>query len=239
MIVIAKWLGQVAPDSMEMLAMGTYLVTLCVLYHKLSKRYIPEAINKLLQALVLLSPSPSSPVPGTFPIQDLLSLRISKSPEWTPRKLSFSDIFGGEKDSKLAILHTALKLLTHLADLWVGKNSFTEVFTPVSSLLSHLSTTTLPPALTAAISATSDKISTGLNRSRQLRRPLEFHHRRPLPIPSHMPKFEESYSMDKKSYDPDRDRAELAKLKAQHKKERKGAPRELRKDSSFIVLGRS
>ncbi|KAG8767524.1 nucleolar complex protein 14 [Serendipita sp. 405] len=35
--------------------------------------------------------------------------------------------------------------------------------------------------------------------------------------------------------DPDADRAALAKLKAQHKKEKKGAIRELRKDNRFLA----
>lgn len=49
-----------------------------------------------------------------------------------------------------------------------------------------------------------------------------------------IPKFEESYHPDK-HYDPDRDRSELSKLKAEHKREKKGALRELRKDAHFIA----
>jgi nucleolar protein 14 len=49
-----------------------------------------------------------------------------------------------------------------------------------------------------------------------------------------VPKFEETFDPDK-HYDPDRERAELAKLKAEHKKERKGAMRELRKDANFMA----
>ena len=49
-----------------------------------------------------------------------------------------------------------------------------------------------------------------------------------------IPKFEESFDPDK-HYDPNRERAEAAKLRAQHKKEKKGAMRELRKDANFIA----
>ena len=66
------------------------------------------------------------------------------------------------------------------------------------------------------------------------RRPLELHHHRPLAIKTAIPKFEESYSLDK-HYDPDRERSERSKLRAEHKRERKGAMRELRKDSNFIA----
>lgn len=78
-------------------------------------------------------------------------------------------------------------------------------------------------------------LTTALARARLSRRPLELHHHRPLPIKTYIPKFEESYSADKRSYDPDKERAQLAKLKAEHKRERKGALRELRKDSSFVA----
>ncbi len=44
--------------------------------------------------------------------------------------------------------------------------------------------------------------------------------------------------MDRKNYDPDRERAEETKLKRQHKRELKGAVRELKKDAEFIARER-
>lgn len=82
---------------------------------------------------------------------------------------------------------------------------------------------------------TQTVLTTYLTRARLSRRPLELHHHRPLAIKTYIPKFEESYNADKHSYDPDKDRAQLAKLKAEHKRERKGAIRELRKDNSFVA----
>ena len=66
------------------------------------------------------------------------------------------------------------------------------------------------------------------------RQPLELHHHRPLAIKTSIPKFEESYNPDK-HYDPDQERAESSKLRAEYKRERKGALRELRKDANFIA----
>lgn len=60
------------------------------------------------------------------------------------------------------------------------------------------------------------------------------HHHRPLAIKTSIPKFEESYNPER-HYDPDRDRADSSKLKAEHKRERKGALRELRKDANFMA----
>ena len=47
-----------------------------------------------------------------------------------------------------------------------------------------------------------------------------------------------SYSYDKKTYDLNKDRVESQKLKVEHRKETKGAIRELRKDGQFIARQR-
>lgn len=66
------------------------------------------------------------------------------------------------------------------------------------------------------------------------RRPLTLQLHKPVPIPTYIPKFEASYAPGRK-FDPDSERNEAAKLKALVKKERKGAIRELRKDSRFLA----
>ena len=70
--------------------------------------------------------------------------------------------------------------------------------------------------------------------AQRTRQPLALHHHRPLPIKTSIPKFEESYNPTS-HYDPDRQRSELNKLQAEHKKEQKGALRELRKDANFMA----
>jgi nucleolar protein 14 len=66
------------------------------------------------------------------------------------------------------------------------------------------------------------------------RRPLLLHAHRPLAIKTSIPQYIENYNPDR-HYDPDRQRADLSKLRAEHKKERKGAMRELRKDANFMA----
>ena len=61
---------------------------------------------------------------------------------------------------------------------------------------------------------------------------------RPIPIPSYLPKFAESYSLDSKN-DPDHERAGLSKLRAQHRREKKSAIRELRKEARTEAVVRS
>lgn len=144
MIVICKWLGQVPPTSIERLGMGTYLVTLCMQYQKLSKRFIPEAINYVLQALSLLAPASQALLPGNFPYHESAEgLRMGEAKGWVARKMTFADIFGervGERrqDTEHALVYTLLCLLEGLVALWAGKKAFTEVFEPATEVVTHL-----------------------------------------------------------------------------------------------------
>jgi nucleolar protein 14 len=112
-----------------------------------------------------------------------------------------------------------------LADLWTAKSAFIQIFSPAA--LNSLQ------ALGKSQKKASTHLSIMLSQARLRLSPLELHHHRPLPIRTCMPKFEENFNPDK-HYDPDRERAESAKLKKEYKRERKGAVRELRKDANFI-----
>lgn len=114
--------------------------------------------------------------------------------------------------------------LTSMFELWSDKPSFTEIFSP----------TTLQILESTNSTRATQKLRIMLSQARLSRRPLELHHHRPLPIKSSVPKFEESFNPDK-HYDPDRERAEASKLRAEYKREKKGALRELRKDASFLA----
>lgn len=69
----------------------------------------------------------------------------------------------------------------------------------------------------------------------QARRPLQLQAHKPIPIPTYVPKFEQTSSNYLRNRDPDHERNEAAKLRAQYKQERKGAIRELRKDARFLA----
>ena len=71
--------------------------------------------------------------------------------------------------------------------------------------------------------------------SQQSRRPLALQAHKPIPIATYVPRFEHSSSNYLRNRDPDHERNETAKLKAQYKQERKGAIRELRKDARFLA----
>ncbi|KAF3085029.1 nucleolar complex protein 14 [Orbilia oligospora] len=252
MLVIARWLGSNAPTDIEKLVHGCYMVTLCLQYQRLSKRVIPEALNFVYQSLLVLSPTSPTKVSGGFPvhgIENISKLRISSSSKdkFELGKLKFKEALYPGSVSNTAALQITLayaftQQLLALARLYSSKAALLELTNPAVSILSHFTSPacikSLPKTFTTYVKETAfPELERIRSHSQKFRRPLELHHHRPLPIPSNYPKFDEEYSLDrhKGSYDADRDRKELSKLKAEHKKERKGAMRELRKDSQFIA----
>ena len=82
--------------------------------------------------------------------------------------------------------------------------------------------------------STQSHLSIAISSSLTSRKPLALHNHRPLAIKMSFPQFEDDFNPSK-HYDPDRDRAEMNKLKKEHKREKKGALRELRKDAKFMA----
>ncbi len=148
-LCMSRYLSQKLPASLGDLATGTYLGTLCLQYQRLSKRYIPELVNYILQALLILAPAKMKVIPGSFPYHPPeLPRHIEgrlKSSSYVIRRVKFWDIIdndGASEDSneefKLALLHALLGLVRTMADMWSDKPAFCEVFDPVSKILEHL-----------------------------------------------------------------------------------------------------
>ncbi|KAF9879867.1 rRNA maturation protein [Colletotrichum karsti] len=244
MLTIGRYLGGKIPHTLSDYATGTYLSTLAVQYQQFSKRYVPEVVSYCLNTLCALSPSAPS-VSGGFPIHEPAEgIRVSKAKKVELRQLSPADcsakeVSGGEAEAiKAALLGTTVQLIGAAADTWTGKSSFNETFQPALDVVTHLISKScrskLPEALGEQIEKSKAKLERMIKLAQLSRRPLELHHHRPLAIKTYIPKFEDSFDPNK-HYDPDRERAEMAKLKKEHKKERKGAMRELRKDAQFMA----
>ncbi|UNI14521.1 nucleolar complex protein 14 [Purpureocillium takamizusanense] len=245
MLTIGRALGQQVPQNLADYAVATYLSIIALQYQQLSKRYVPELVNSCLNTICALAPTPSPKQSGNFPQHDPpTKIRLQNATGVSPRKLSFadclvSDIKGRDATSlKVAILDTTMQILDAGADLWAGKEAFPEIFNQVASVLKLLGGQSNRVQLPGALCDQAEKLGVKLARMSRLaqisRRPLELHHHRPLAIKTYIPKFEETFDPDK-HYDPDRERADLAKLKKEHKRERKGAMRELRKDANFMA----
>jgi nucleolar protein 14 len=244
MLCIGRYLGQKIPRCLADYATGTYLGLLAIHYQRLSKRYIPELMNFSLNTLCALAAVPSG-IAGGFPLHPPLEgTRISKAQSVKVRKLSLRDCIDRDVSDKnttsckVAIISTNIGLLENASDIWSGKPAFLETFDPMARVLRHLASTPCrsecPQDLNEWIDKVSAKAERGLKVAELSRRTLELHHHRPIPIKTYDPKWEDNFDPTK-HYDPDKDRADMAKLKAELKRERKGALNELRKDARFLA----
>ncbi|KAL8694043.1 MAG: hypothetical protein Q9218_001221 [Villophora microphyllina] len=246
MLCVGQYLGQKIPRSLSDLATGVYICILCIQYQGFSKRLIPEVVNYSLNGLYALAPVQPNGIVCNFPLHALpAAFRVKKELIHEARRLKVLDIIPRDDASeesmeelKQALLYTLTCLYWHMADLWVGKSAYGEIMEPIAAGLKHLTSKACAPkiknSMRAGVRDTLQYIRKLMRQARMDRQPLLLHNHRPLPIKTSIPKFEESYNPDK-HYDHDRDRADLNKLKAEHKKERKGALRELRKDANFVA----
>ncbi|KAI4093963.1 MAG: hypothetical protein LQ344_002561 [Seirophora lacunosa] len=246
MLCMGLYLGQMVPQSLCDLTKGVYISSLCLQYQILSKRYVPELVNYMLNTLWALAPIHGDGTAGSFPLRSLpSSLRLIKPSEEVPRKLRFQDIYTWKERSeesseelKLALLSALMDLCAIMATTWADKPAFTEIFEPIAACMDHLASKACASKMGKPLRTKAQQVLRQIQQvmqaARKARKPLLLHNHRPLPIKTSIPKFEESFNPDK-HYDPDRDRMEMNRLKAEHKKERKGAMRELRKDANFIA----
>ncbi|KAH6691640.1 Nop14-like family protein [Plectosphaerella plurivora] len=243
LLTAARQLGNKPQKTLQDHARGIYLSTLAVSWSQLSKRYVPEAMNSILQALTALSPAPPATWPGNFPVHES-TVRISNGSKTQLRKLRFSDVAAQdlsaaeETELAVALIGTACSLLEAASTTWAKASSFHETFEPAVQILKHLTSkpvrAQLPAALVERAQRTQKQLTHALHVARISRRTVELHHHRPLAIKSGVPRFEDTFDPTK-HYDPDRERAEMAKLRAEHKRERKSAMREIRKDARFMA----
>jgi nucleolar protein 14 len=186
---------------------------------------VTPAITLMGRWLEMTPPAPSNLAAGAFVValctkyQSLSKRYIPEAVRYTVRALQLRPQ-PSEKE-----LQPHVNNIIAMADLWSAKSAFGQIFSPAA--LSSLQ------ALKGQ-KKSFQHLSIMLSQARLRRRPLELHHHRPLPVRTSIPKFEENFNPDK-HYDPDRERADAAKLKKEYKRERKGAVRELRKDANFIT----
>ncbi|KAL4951303.1 nucleolar protein 14 [Aspergillus filifer] len=248
-LCLARYLGQGPVNTLSDLCTGTYAASLAVQYQTASKRYMPEFLNYVLNALCILSPEEPSSKFGSFPLRTPTegSLRLKPSTPLKARKIQFWDVIGeqkGAEDLKLSLITTLTSLLGASSDLWSAKTAATEIFEQAQAVLiythSILKTInkkkkgTIPSTTLTTLTSTLSTLKSALTQAHLARRPLLLHNHKPLAVKQAIPKFEETFNPDK-HYDPNRERAESSRLKAEYKREKKGAMRELRKDANFVA----
>ncbi|KAK9462526.1 nucleolar protein 14 [Lipomyces oligophaga] len=256
MLLIGQHLAMASIKSIGDFVYSSLLARLSFKFQQLSKRIFPESLNYLNQSIASFLVDLSN-LPQGFPMRDSPRRISFKGPSIEipdfRTKLLLSDILidrplslistQQEKQLVLSIFRADLETLSNLASLWKGKDSYREMFEPSLDLLESLQEQisaskklelALVPSIRQDLVTATESLRRLINLQTLSRKPLSLQQHKPIPIPTYLPKFEENYSVDKKSYDPNVSRQEISKLKAQIKKERKGALRDLRKDNAFI-----
>ncbi|TFK94236.1 Nop14-like protein [Polyporus arcularius HHB13444] len=247
-LLMGAYLGLGRIRSLQDIASGLFLCSLFLHYEKLSKRFVPEAINFLVNSVLHLAPHSYTSVdslPGSFPVLDFrtsftlpLVIDIKKAKKLSVNKPDMTRSLCESRLSeqeKVDLLGLTFELLNRFADSYKGLDGFVELFTPLGEILASLKSSGLPSELSTRMQSLQDSLGRMLKFALQARRPLRLQAHKPIPIPTYVPKFEHTTSNYLRNRDPDHERNAAAKLRAQYKQERKGAIRELRKDARFLA----
>ncbi|KAF8305377.1 Nop14-like protein [Clavulina sp. PMI_390] len=245
-MLMAQYLGQGRIRGLADIASGVFLCHLVHFYYNLPKRFMPEATNFLFQALILLAPHSLTRSEIPFPFASLdfekhATLSIERKCQLTPKPAQLSAIINWDQTSdprpeqhKVDLLAATYELIGLYADMWKELDGFIELFEPFVKLMDLVRVKKLSKELVKLHETRVEALTRMLKFAKSERKPLTTQSHKPIPIATYAPRFDERYSYRKRS-DPDSARNEASKLKAEYKKEHKGAMRELRKDARFLA----
>ncbi|KAJ1723945.1 nucleolar complex protein 14 [Coemansia erecta] len=262
---ICQYLGQHTFATLRDIATGLLLVGLVHETQRLSRRVVPEALNFLLATLAasVCSTDEASDWDGQYalPRRQRLAYRFLRigvaekcrhMTEVQPVTWAWltSDVWrgGGSRaipvDAKYSVLRACLTLSQRFIDSYFAQPAFIEMFTPLQLLLRKVSNRLpkfklqhAPGGVLELVAELQAHLDAQLELSAARRTPLKMQSHRPIALEAVAPKFESSYSLDV-HYDPDRARNEVTKLRRQVNREKRGAVRELRRDTQFIAAER-
>ncbi|KAK6205361.1 putative nucleolar complex protein 14 [Scheffersomyces amazonensis] len=234
--------------SLAHITQGIFISDILLNYQRFSKRYIPEIVNFIEKALLILSPEPTGISPSALLLStnSIIDTQLNLSKSFKPEEIfkttdiqfSIGDLINKsnqEADNafKFQLLIKLISLVEKSVNLWKEKTNLIEVLNSDIIILKHFIKyyATQLPFLVDLI-ARLTKIRTNLSNERI---PLVLQHHRAIPIATYAPKFEENFNPDKKSYDSNVERQEVSKMKNQLKKERKAALKDIRQESRFVA----
>lgn len=236
-LIICQYLASAPVTDVEHVYASVYLCGVMTSYQKLSQRYIPEVVLALSRCVYLLTQSRQSSAASRkifLPsgISKNLTIDYDRLSNVEAKKLRLRDcgkVPNSTEDYKCTLLLAAVGTVERALKLWNGQSAYAEIALPILNLIEPVRNDN------KFIDDAYQKIKRTVKFSTDERSPLTLQSHKPIPIASLLPQFEDNYNPEKKSYDPDRQKQEISKLRAQIKKERKGALRDLRKDSQFVA----
>ncbi|KAF7729989.1 nucleolar complex protein 14 [Apophysomyces ossiformis] len=248
-LFIGQALAQCRVQNEIDIGRGLFLTLIIHEYQTVSKRFVPEVLGFLQRLLVLLAPKSvfEDGVPGTFAMPTETAEVHIQDPQGDASKdipsvaleTLVTESLDDDEDSnemRLSLFQGTLRMLEMYLQLYASTPALVEVFEPTLEVVTKALTVSWHPGVQTLLTTLSDRLERQIKfcKDKRGKTPLRMQQHRPIPIAQHLPKFEKGYSMDR-HYDPDHERAQISKLQAQIKKEKKGALRELRKDNMFMA----
>jgi nucleolar protein 14 len=156
-LLMASYLGLCRVRNLGDICSGLFICTLWLQFEDYSKRFVPEVVTFLINALLHLSPHKImdlASLPGSFPSPDFGTHPELRLDPKKARKLSLGPVdlpgillgTGGEQ-VKVDLLGTCLTLLDRFADRYKSLDGFLELYSPVQDILAQLDTDRLPGPL--------------------------------------------------------------------------------------------
>ncbi|CAH9117309.1 unnamed protein product [Cuscuta epithymum] len=247
MLLICEYLTRCPITCGRDVVVGTFLCSLVLSVTKHSLKYCPEAIIFIQTMLLAASDkketgSKNSQLSSLLEVKGVRPLLHMQSTNTEIKALNLVMLMELPVDSpyfssdefRASILVAIMETLQGFVNIYEGFNSFPEIFMPITKLLNDLAVQKhMPDALQEKIRSVTQLIENKIEDTLRLRQPLRMRKQKPVPIRMFTPKFEENF-VKGRDYDPDRERAEIRKLKKRVKQEAKGAIREIRKDNHFL-----
>uniref|UniRef100_A0A0E0D3J6 Nucleolar protein 14 n=1 Tax=Oryza meridionalis TaxID=40149 RepID=A0A0E0D3J6_9ORYZ len=248
LLLMCEYLMRCPIQSGRDVAIGSFLCSMVLVATKESKKFCPEAVV-FLQSLLVTSLGGNLGSDLRKKINDqFLELKTMKPwlhihekvHEVNPANIlevicmdSDAPYFSSD-NFKAGVLLSVAECLKGFVIIHEELCSFPEIFLPISSLMQEtMDKSDLPGLLQDIFHEVIELIKNRSDEVHASRQPLQMRKQKPEPIRQLNPKFEENY-IKGLDYDPDRERAQMKKMKKRLKSEKKGAMRELRKDNYFL-----
>ncbi|CAN2388439.1 snoRNA binding [Pristimantis euphronides] len=245
--VMSQLLTKCPVASLEDAAAGLFISCMFLEYVSLSKRFIPEVINFLLGILHLATPRKASVDYVVVPPFKLhgktLELLLIDSTEaaasWVKRNLPLTAVNGLDTEDEMEINHfkltciaVCLDLVQRCVDIYSTLPAFQETFSSIEKIIrEHLPRSTYPEKIQDTCNNILENIE---NHSKKPYSPLVFEKQMPVPMKMFTPKVMPVLEFGKKQGCNKVER-ERKRLIHKHKKEFKGAVREIRRDNQFLA----
>ncbi|XP_064601110.1 nucleolar protein 14-like [Liolophura sinensis] len=246
MLFMSQLLSQCPVVHERDAAAGLYLCTLVYEYVSSSKRYFPEAINFLRGLLFLAAEKSKDKVESVLPpfkpvgkSVDLLKVEkkdlsdISMTERLTISQTLSSSLYKSSLNTdefRVKMISSCLDLSLKFSQLYEELSAHSEIFQPLDQMIGKLPKG-VSHLLKEKISSLKEHIAAVKCRTRKY---LSMQSKKPQPLKMFEPKIETIFDGKKKRSGGDKEYNERQRLIHKHRREMKGAIREIRRDVQFI-----